>query len=955
MVNLLFEAVAVVKGDERLAFVRLLGTLVSMQVLFDTRKAIMLQDLMIRTHAAQTSSGAFTAFMQALVELHLALNDRQAQAAAAPKQLTDLSVNAGHPGASSVLANASSTASVPGSALAGSGLQLGGQFGQSPPISLLLPGGPGSASLHSPMFDPAVSITAGQGMQPALLPNPASAAAAADAKMGTVAADQKLASDPRRTRTGVSDSTRSDTSSAYTDADASDDSESASADSAEPSVEFVYESNMDENGALYWLGTRGGTEPWRNPSDRGLVQVSMSSVNATSLPPSAIVGRESARCVTQDNENSWFIVDLKGRRIQPTAYTLRHYSSYDVEALRNWRFEGSEDGTTWHVIRVHDNDAALNKAGQSNTWTLTCSEEYSLFRVFMFGKNSNSNWYLACCGFELYGHMIPLPEDMPPSQAADQGTDDDDAANDSESVTGSEATDATGAGADTDVDTAPLWWDTAAASSVEFSGPDSAKPSIVTVANNPGQGWVCCKSVQSFSAGKHSLTFRVINSAATSNSWKIVLGMVPPTFGPTSDYKCVGGAAGGWGYVAATGKKYAKNHGIQESSYGASYSTGDEIKMVMELDPAGSATGTLECFKNGVSQGIMASNLRGPVHAAMCATASGTSLELISGDPAIPSTAAPDSAQSTPSKPSRRVSKLASGSAAAGGGKGHAKKKKKRSAEPPSASASSTLPLPPWFQAVVLTYSCMKALLHRKPLPLQFARDCWKLFSALPSEKELRTARSEDKYSDVAPAPEYREAEQLAADIIPQPLSHKDVSSGLHEFYHMSRVFSLAADLQLVQCVDRFADKTAKSAEALSPAEFEPAPKDLLYFQELETIPPRERSLRFLVMREFNKRVALLLPLVDFSLPPQRSTLTDYVRAMRGLVFFSVKRTPWERALSATTVPSTSVPVTVDRLKANKLVEGENACARCLCFAAVQMNTARTACAVKVASHFLVC
>ncbi len=30
-------------------------------------------------------------------------------------------------------------------------------------------------------------------------------------------------------------------------------------------------------------------------------------------------------------------------KFKPTAYTLRHYDSYDIEALRNFNFEASDD------------------------------------------------------------------------------------------------------------------------------------------------------------------------------------------------------------------------------------------------------------------------------------------------------------------------------------------------------------------------------------------------------------------------------------------------------------------------------------------------------------------------------------------------------------------------------------------------------------------------------------
>jgi hypothetical protein len=45
------------------------------------------------------------------------------------------------------------------------------------------------------------------------------------------------------------------------------------------------------------------------------------------------------RCVSSALENSWFVIDLKDREVNPTHYTLRHYASYDTEALRNWRLE----------------------------------------------------------------------------------------------------------------------------------------------------------------------------------------------------------------------------------------------------------------------------------------------------------------------------------------------------------------------------------------------------------------------------------------------------------------------------------------------------------------------------------------------------------------------------------------------------------------------------------------
>ncbi|ASD50459.1 cell wall surface anchor family protein [Acidovorax phage ACP17] len=61
-----------------------------------------------------------------------------------------------------------------------------------------------------------------------------------------------------------------------------------------------------------------------------------------------------------------------------------------------------------------------------------------------------------------------------------------------------------------------------------------------------------------------------------------------------------------WVYVAS-GSSY-NGPLSQQSTYGAAYDNNDVIGFALDID-----AGTLECFKNGVSQGIMASNITGTV------------------------------------------------------------------------------------------------------------------------------------------------------------------------------------------------------------------------------------------------------------------------------------------------------------------------------------------------------
>ena len=176
---------------------------------------------------------------------------------------------------------------------------------------------------------------------------------------------------------------------------------------------FTYQSDLDTNGVLYFLGTQGLTQPWQNPVSTGRVAVSCSSLMKDSQPMDAVVGRSVVRCVTAADPAAWICVELRDVWVRPTAYTLRHYSSWDTECVRNWRLEASRDGKLWTTLSVHANDLSINGAGATHTWQLTAAQPapplldfHRLFRLFLTGPNSNSHLYLACSGFELYGAML---------------------------------------------------------------------------------------------------------------------------------------------------------------------------------------------------------------------------------------------------------------------------------------------------------------------------------------------------------------------------------------------------------------------------------------------------------------------------------------------------------------------------------------------------------------------
>jgi hypothetical protein len=175
-------------------------------------------------------------------------------------------------------------------------------------------------------------------------------------------------------------------------------------------LEFKYTTDFDKNGVVYWLGSNRYTQEWKNPGMTGIVRATSSPLAmqpSPSAPAWAALGRDVTRCVTQPSKESWFCFDFVNIWIKPTAYTLRHYDSWDQEALRDWKLQGSNDGKKWSKILSHKKDESLNKKGATHTWQLPkVKKSYRMFRILQTGKNSNGHWFCALAGFEIYGKIF---------------------------------------------------------------------------------------------------------------------------------------------------------------------------------------------------------------------------------------------------------------------------------------------------------------------------------------------------------------------------------------------------------------------------------------------------------------------------------------------------------------------------------------------------------------------
>ena len=171
----------------------------------------------------------------------------------------------------------------------------------------------------------------------------------------------------------------------------------------------VYESDFDTNGMLYWLGTNGGTTAYVNPHTAGRVVVTPSSIftGHTSefighVPPLGHGGQ----CYTESLEGSSVAVQLP-LAVIVTRYTFRHGNNNPACTLRNWNFEGSNDGVEWVVLRQHVNDRALPQLTHSTaSWDVDSNgRAFSHYRIHQTGINSPGIHNLLMGGLELYGSL----------------------------------------------------------------------------------------------------------------------------------------------------------------------------------------------------------------------------------------------------------------------------------------------------------------------------------------------------------------------------------------------------------------------------------------------------------------------------------------------------------------------------------------------------------------------
>ncbi|MES1908640.1 MAG: hypothetical protein MHM6MM_001536 [Cercozoa sp. M6MM] len=146
---------------------------------------------------------------------------------------------------------------------------------------------------------------------------------------------------------------------------------------------------------------------------------------------------------------------------------------------------------------------------------------------------------------------------------------------------------------------------------------DPSCPALVSNTDDSNK-WRSIASVLTYSRGRRYFEVQIARLTATSNTWKMCIGVVPKHF-DFKHPKVWVGAQRSWAYIVGTGGK-TFNSG-KSSSYGRNLKAkeGDRVGVLMDFDNC-----TLEFFLNGTPLGEAFDNLAGPVSAAVSMTGNGS-------------------------------------------------------------------------------------------------------------------------------------------------------------------------------------------------------------------------------------------------------------------------------------------------------------------------------------------
>jgi hypothetical protein len=111
---------------------------------------------------------------------------------------------------------------------------------------------------------------------------------------------------------------------------------------------------------------------------------------------------------TEPSQIDHFVqIDFKDYRIRPSGYSVKvHNSSWSSSAfLKSWRFEGSNDGTSWAVLDSHTDSSELSENDREISFEFESSSQFRFVRFLMVGGDSLGYRRLSLQRLEVFGEL----------------------------------------------------------------------------------------------------------------------------------------------------------------------------------------------------------------------------------------------------------------------------------------------------------------------------------------------------------------------------------------------------------------------------------------------------------------------------------------------------------------------------------------------------------------------
>ena len=146
-----------------------------------------------------------------------------------------------------------------------------------------------------------------------------------------------------------------------------------------------------------------------NVHDKGIVNVTASSVTGFYQPKNAVDLETDRFYQSRNKKDSWICYDFKYRRVIPTSYSVRTYGSGPGHRhLKSWVIEVSDYGSSWKEIDRRDDNYDLNDAYASAHFKISNvpSEGVRFFRLKQTGENHFGDYEVVISSLEIFGSLI---------------------------------------------------------------------------------------------------------------------------------------------------------------------------------------------------------------------------------------------------------------------------------------------------------------------------------------------------------------------------------------------------------------------------------------------------------------------------------------------------------------------------------------------------------------------